>query len=255
MKILKILGIAVIVGILIFVLIAVKDANSDTNEINKINTVGNINDIEIGNSTQNMTTTNEIIDVNNIQDKYFFGIGKITNIDGNTVSFIENENKKYEITITNNIELVNARTKEKINDTSIIEVGDVIDIDKSTDKFIIGIAKNISGKTLERDLLMGLTFKETELGVGLEKVNIVSKEKAILTINFEDPYAEYFNNHEIFTKNVIVNQTTEIHSKSGLAYNVETLNNATHDFVSIVLDRSTISNEEPIVSYFGSTDT
>lgn len=232
MKILKILGIVVIVGILIFVLIAVKDANSDTNEINKINTVGNINDIEIGNSTQNMTTTNEIIDVNNIQDKYFFGIGKITNIDGNTVSFIENENKKYEITITNNIE-----------------------IDKSTDKFIIGIAKNISGKTLERDLLMGLTFKETELGVGLEKVNIVSKEKAILTINFEDPYAEYFNNHEIFTKNVIVNQTTEIHSKSGLAYNVETLNNATHDFVSIVLDRSTISNEEPIVSYFGSTDT
>lgn len=229
MKILKILGIAVIVGILIFVLIAVKDANSDTNEINKINTVGNINDIEIGNSTQNMTTTNEIIDVNNIQDKYFFGIGKITNIDGNTVSFIENENKKYEITITNNIELVNARTKEKINATSIIEVGDVIDIDKSTDKFIIGIAKNISGKTLERDLLMGLTFKETELGVGLEKVNIVN--------------------------NVIVNQTTEIHSKSGLAYNVETLNNATHDFVSIVLDRATISNEEPTVSYFGSTDT
>ena len=249
MKILKILGITVIVGILIFVLIAVKDANSDTNEINKIN------DIEIGNSTQNMTTTNEIIDVNNIQDKYFLGIGKITNINGNTVSFIENENKKYEITITNNIELVNARTKERINDTSIIEVGDVIDIDKSTDKFIMGIAKNISGKTLERDLLMGLTFKETELGVGLEKVNIVSKEKAILTINFEDPYAEYFNNHEIFTKNVIVNQTTEIHSKSGLAYNVETLNNATHDFVSIVLDRSTISNEEPIVSYFGSTDT
>ncbi len=76
---------------------------------------------------------------------------------------------------------------------------------------------------------MGLTFKETELGVGLEKVNIVN--------------------------NVIVNQTTEIHSKSGLAYNVETLNNATHDFVSIVLDRATISNEEPTVSYFGSTDT
>ena len=97
---------------------------------------------------------------------------------------------------------------------------------------------------------MGLTFKETEVGVGIEKVNIVNKEKAILTINFEDPYAEYFNNHEIFTKNVIVNQTTEIHSKSGLAYNVETLNNATHDFVSIVLDRDTIINEEHNVINF-----
>ena len=246
--------------IIVIIFLVTKNYNSNTNTtINAINNgVSEENLIENIGSLEDIT--NEVIDVTNVKDEFFSRIGKITDITDNVISFEEQENgKKYIITVSDNAELIDARTEEKIDNISSVEIGDVIDLVKDKEQLIIGIAKNLSSESLKRDLLINLSLKSPKLDVqqmpGIEKINIINKDKAIVTIKFSDIYGSYFNNEEEFTEDVIVNPSTEINSKSGLAYNVETLNNAEDGIITIILDRKTLNSKEPTVIYYGQSDT
>lgn len=229
--------------------------------LNTITTINRANNSEVKENLiddSNLEKT-EIIDINNIKNEYYSKTGKITEIKDNVINFLKTDKEKYKITISDKMDLIDARTEEKIEDISSIKIGDVIDIYINKEEIVVGIAKDLSGEALKNDLLINLSLKEPKLNTyqipGVEKINIINKEKAVVTIVFSDMYGEYFNNKEEFKKDVIVNSSTKIHSKSGLAYNVETLKNAIDGFIIIVLDRKTINNNEPIVIYYGQSDT
>ncbi len=254
----KRLAIILICILLIILIIVLPSKNYNINTTTEINNVV-IRENSIKDNSLQENTENKAVYINDIKAKYFFATGKITEIEDDVINFTETDGENYKIKISNDMDLINARTEEIINGVSSIEAGDVIDLHKSKEKIVIGIAKNLSGEDLKRELLVNLSLKDPKLDrqqiTGIEKINIINKEKAIITIVFSDIYGNYFNNTEEFKEDVIVNSSTEIHSKSGLAYNVETLNNAIDGFVTIVLDRKTIDDEKPIVIYYGQSDT
>ena len=88
----------------------------------------------------------------------------------------------------------------------------------------------------------------------IKNIEVINSEKAIVTMEFQDRFGEYLNNNEVFKQKIIVNSNTKITSKSRLAYSVETLKNAAHDIVTIVLDKNTLNDEYPVAISFSSSD-
>lgn len=199
----------------------------------------------------------EIDITNKLKEHWYSGI--ITKIEGNFIFFDDDdENKKYVLQVKDSYKYGSLRTSENI-EFKDIKVGDYIDTFSYYNDDIFGIATNITGETLKKELLESMALGEANIsGIAscpnIIDIDIQSSEKAILTLEIYDVYREAFKNEESFEIKVLVNSKTKISSKSGAAHSVETLNNAAHDIVIIYLDKNTLNDEYPVATVFDSSD-
>ena len=227
--------------------------DEDGNVIKKYN-----ENLEENNTNIQETKENEIIDVTDrLRQTTYNGI--ITDINENEIMF-EKENKKYKLKIEQDYKYINARTEENIGFADI-KKGYYIDTTVAyleEKEKVIAIASNITGEELKKELLKHFALGENaKMGVSspdIKNIEVINSEKAIVTMEFQDRFGEYLNNNEVFEQKIIVNSNTKITSKSRLAYSVETLKNAAHDIVTIVLDKNTLNDEYPVAISFSSSD-
>ena len=84
-------------------------------------------------------------------------------------------------------------------------------------------------------------------------IEIVNKNKAILTITFGDLLPDYNTDSGEFEMKVEINSNTTIECKGGIN-KIEQLEEVTLDIIKIKLDKNTIYNEIPTVTYFNSSN-
>ena len=201
---------------------------------------------EINNIPENIT--------NNIEEKSYNGI--ITNIDSNSIVF-ENklDNKRYSIDVNSSLNFINGRTNEKVYYDEM-KIGYYIDTYTYKKSKAISILSNIKGEELRKELIKNLTLEDSPyltvspIGTNIE---IINSNKAILTITFEDLLPDYNVDGGKFEMKVEINSNTVIERKGG-RNKIEQLKDADLNIIKIRLDKNTINNEIPIVTYFMSSD-
>ena len=109
---------------------------------------------------------------------------------------------------------------------------------------------------LRKELMKNFTLENpvfstvSPIGTSME---IVNKNKAILTINFGDLLPDYNTDGGEFEMKVEINSNTIIECKGGIN-NIERLGDVSLDIIKIKLDKNTIDDELPIVTYFNSSN-
>ena len=192
--------------------------------------------------------------INNIEEKSYNGI--ITNIDSNSIVF-ENklDNKRYSIDVNSSLNFINGRTNEKVYYDEM-KIGYYIDTYTYKKSKAISILSNIKGEELRKELIKNLTLEDSPyltvspIGTNIE---IINSNKAILTITFEDLIPDYNVDGGKFEMKVEINSNTVIERKGG-RNKIEQLKDADLNIIKIRLDKNTINNEIPIVTYFMSSD-
>ena len=192
--------------------------------------------------------------INNIEEKSYNGI--ITNIDSNSIVF-ENklDNKIYSIDVNSSLNFINGRTNEKVYYDEM-KIGYYIDTYTYKKSKAISILSNIKGEELRKELIKNLTLEDSPyltvspIGTNIE---IINSNKAILTITFEDLIPDYNVDGGKFEMKVEINSNTVIERKGG-RNKIEQLKDADLNIIKIRLDKNTINNEIPIVTYFMSSD-
>ena len=191
---------------------------------------------------------------NNIEEYIFNGNGIITEVNDNNIVF-ENQsnNKKYSIDINNNLKFINGRTNDAIN-INDIKVGYYIDTFTYEKAKVISVLSNIKGEELRKELMKNFTLENplyltvSPIGTNME---IINKNKAILTITFGDLLPDYNTDGGEFEMKVEINSNTIIECKGGIN-KIEQLDYVTLDIIKIKLDKNTIDDKMPIVTYFNS---
>lgn len=84
-------------------------------------------------------------------------------------------------------------------------------------------------------------------------MEIVNKNKAILTITFDDLLPDYNNDGGKFEMKIEINSNTVIECKGGIN-KIEELGDVALDIIKIKLDKNTIDNEIPIATWFMSSN-
>lgn len=200
------------------------------------------------------------IDLNDkLKEHWYSGI--ITKIENNAIYFDnEDKTKSYKLELKEDYKFVSLRTNEDI-DIKDIKVGYYIDTFCYYNDDVFGIASNITGEALKKEIFDNLCLNDGGGNVSnivaspiVENIDIINSSKAIMKISVKDIYAEYLGNDETFEFEFMLNDKTEIKSKSGLAYSIDTINNALHDFVDLRIDKNTINDEYPVLAGFYSSD-
>ena len=130
---------------------------------------------------------------NNIEEYIHNGEGVVTEITDNNIVF-ENQsnNKKYSIDKNNNLKFINGRTNDEIS-INEIKVGYFIDT-LTTKQNVISVLSNIKGEELRKELMKNFTLENpiyltvSPIGTNME---IINKNKAILSITFDDLLPDY----------------------------------------------------------------
>lgn len=212
-------------------------------------------------ASKNTIVAENVIAVINISDKLkeHWYSGVITKIEENKIYFDnEDKTKSYVLEVKDNYKFVSLRTNENII-AQDIKVGYYIDTFSYYNNDVFGIASNIKGDELKQEIFKNLTLNgQNASGVvaspEVESVDIINSNKAIMKVSVQDIYSEYLENDESFEFEFMLNDKTEIKSKSGLAYSIETINNAAHDFVDLRIDPNTINDKYPVLTGFYSSD-
>lgn len=240
---------------------------------NEINTSENISDYINQNENIKITITNQDITLNkdgqiiekkdfvknitnNLEENYFLS-GIITEINSEYIIFERGtNNKKYSIEIDKDLKYINGRTNEKIK-VNDLKVGYYIDVFPYNKSKVIAILSNIKGEELRKELMKNFALENpiyltvSPIGTNME---ILNKNKAILTVTFGDLLPDYNNDGGEFEMKVEINSNTKIECKGLIVEYVEQLKNVSLDIIKIKLDRNTINNEIPIVTYFNSSN-
>lgn len=193
---------------------------------------------------------------NDIEENSYSYNGVITEINSNNIVFENHSNnEKYSIDINSNFKFINGRTNEEmnINDIKVDYYIDAYTYEKSK---VITILSNIKGEELKKELMKNFALENplyltvSPVGTNME---IVNKDKAILTITFDDLLPDYNTDGGKFEMKVEINSDTVIECKGGIN-KIEQLDDVSLDIIKIKLDKNTIDNEIPIVTYFMSSN-
>lgn len=212
---------------------------------------------------QNTSILESVIEPIDLSDKlkehWYSGI--ITRVEENRIYFDnEDKTKSYVLEVKDDYKFVSLRTNEDIvfND---IKVGYYIDTFCYYNNDVFGIASNITGEALKKEIFDNLCLNDGGGNASnivaspvIENIDIINSNKAIMKVSVQDIYSEYFGNDESFEFEFMLNDKTEIKSKSGLAYSIDTINNAAHDFVDLRIDKNTINDKYPVLTGFYSSD-
>ena len=226
--------------------ISAKYYDENGNIINTIDNTSNKADKQFNNSENGLQDiTDKVIN----SESYFSGI--VNNIEENNIYFSNNE---YCIN-KNDFNYINGRTNEEMNFNDI-KVGYYIDTYTYSKSNVISILSNIKGEELRRELIKNFSLEKpiyttvSPVGINME---IINKNKAILTITFDDLLPNYNVDSEKFEMKVEINSNTVIECKGGIN-SVEQLKDVTLDIIKIKLDKNTINNEIPAATYFMSSN-
>lgn len=228
------------------------------NQNEKIKIVITSEDITLYRNGQKIEKNDFIKNItNNIEEYIYNGHGVVTEITDNNIVF-ENQsnNKKYSIDINNDLKFINERTNDIIN-IKDIKVGYYIDTFTYEKSKVISVLSNIKGEELRKELMKNFALENpiyltvSPIGTNLE---ILNKNKAILTITFGDLLPDYNTDGGEFELKVEINYNTKIECKGLIVENVEQLKDVSLDIIKIKLDRNTINNEIPITTYFMSSN-
>ena len=192
----------------------------------------------------------------NIKENSYSYNGVITEISSNNIVF-ENKssNKKYSIDINSDFKFINGRTNEKM-DIDDIKVDYYIDTYTYKKSKVISILSNIKGEELRKELMKNFVLEDplyltvSPVGTNME---IINKNKAILTITFDDLLPDYNSDSGEFEMKVEINSNTVIECKGGIN-EIEQLGDVSLDIIKIKLDKNTIDDEVPIATYFMSSN-
>ena len=193
---------------------------------------------------------------NDIEENSYSYNGVITEINSNNIVFENHSNnEKYSIDINSNFKFINGRTNEEmnINDIKVDYYIDAYTYEKSK---VITILSNIKEEELKKELMKNFALENplyltvSPVGTNME---IVNKDKAILTITFDDLLPDYNTDGGKFEMKVEINSDTVIECKGGIN-KIEQLDEVALDIIKIKLDKNTIDNEIPIVTYFMSSN-
>ena len=193
---------------------------------------------------------------NDIKENSYSYNGVITEINSNNIIFENHSNnEKYSIDVNSNFKFINGRTNEEmnINDIKVDYYIDAYTYEKSK---VITILSNIKGEELKKELMKNFALEDplyltvSPVGTNME---IVNKDKAILTITFDDLLPDYNTDGGKFEMEVEINSDTVIECKGGIN-KIEQLDDVSLDIIKIKLDKNTIDNEIPIVTYFMSSN-
>ena len=192
---------------------------------------------------------------NNIEEYIHNGEGVVTEITDNNIVF-ENQsnNKKYSIDKNNNLKFINGRTNDEIS-INEIKVGYFIDT-LTTKQNVISVLSNIKGEELRKELMKNFTLENSiyltvsPIGTNME---IINKNKAILSITFDDLLPDYNIDGGEFELKVEINSKTKIECKGGID-SIERLGDVSLDIIKIKLDKNTINDEIPVATYFMSSN-
>lgn len=193
---------------------------------------------------------------NDIEQNSYIYNGVITEVSSDNIVF-ENQsnNKKYSIDISSSFNFINGRTNEEMN-MSDIKIGYYIDTSTYAKSKVISILSDIKGEELRRELMKNFTLEKplylTVSPVGIN-IEIINKDKAILSITFDDLLSDYNNDGGKFDMKIEINSNTVIECKSGIN-KIEQLENVSLDIIKIKLDKNTIDSEIPIATYFMSSN-
>lgn len=194
---------------------------------------------------------------NDIKENSYGYNGIVTEISDNNIVF-ENQssNKKYSIDINSNFKFINGRTNDEMN-INDLKVDYYIDTSTYEKSKVISVLSNIKGEELRKELMMNFALEDpiyltvSPIGTNME---IVNKNKAILTVTFSDLLPDYNTDGGEFEMKVEINSNTKIECKGLIVEYVEQLKDVSLDIIKIKLDRNTINNEIPIVTYFNSSN-
>ena len=84
-------------------------------------------------------------------------------------------------------------------------------------------------------------------------MEVVNKNKAILTVTFGDLLPDYNTDGGEFEMKIEINSNTVIECKGGIN-KIEQLEDVSLDVIKIKLDKNTIDNEIPVATYFMSSN-
>lgn len=200
----------------------------------------------------------EPIDISDKLKEHWYS-GVVTKIEDNTIYFYDDfKTKNYALKVKDEYKFVSLRTNENV-DVKDIKEGYYIDTFCYYNNDVFGIASNITGEALKQEVFRNLALNgQNASGIVaspvIEKIDIINSNKAIIKVSVQDVYSEYLENDESFEFEFILNEKTEIKSKGGGAYSIETLNNAIHDFIDLRIDPNTINDERPVLTGFYSSD-
>ena len=248
-----------------------KRVNGYSNEINSLEKISDyINpneNIKITVTSQDITLykdgqkidNNDFIKniTNDIETNDYSYNGIITEINNNHIVF-ENQsnNKKYSIDRNTNFNFISGRTNEPINSNNL-KVGYYIDTYPYKNSKVISILSNIKGEELRKELMKNFALENpiyltvSPIGTHLE---ILNKNKAILTVTFGDLLSDYNTDGGEFELKVEINSNTKIECKGLTVESVEQLKDVSLDIIKIKLDKNTINNKIPVVTYFNSSN-
>ena len=194
---------------------------------------------------------------NDIEENSYGYNGIVTEISDNNVVF-ENQssNKKYSIDINSNFKFINGRTNDEMN-INDLKVDYYIDTSTYEKSKVISVLSNIKGEELRKELMKNFALENpiyltvSPIGTNLE---ILNKNKAILTVTFGDLLPDYNADGGEFEIKAEINSNTKIECKGLIVEHVEQLKDVSLDIIKIKLDKNTINNEIPVVTYFNSSN-
>ena len=194
---------------------------------------------------------------NDIETNDYGYNGIITEISYNNIIF-ENQssNKKYSIDINSNFKFINGRTNDEMN-INDLKVDYYIDTSTYKKSKVISVLSNIKGEELRKELMKNFALENpiyltvSPIGTNLE---ILNKNKAILTVTFGDLLPDYNADGGEFEIKAEINSNTKIECKGLIVEHVEQLKDVSLDIIKIKLDKNTINNEIPVVTYFNSSN-
>ena len=121
---------------------------------------------------------------------------------------------------------------------------------------VISVLSNIKGEELRKELMKNFTLENpiyltvSPIGTNME---IINKNKAILSITFDDLLPDYNIDGGEFELKVEINSKTKIECKGGID-SIERLGDVSLDIIKIKLDKNTINDEIPVATYFMSSN-
>ena len=194
---------------------------------------------------------------NDIEENSYGYNGIVTEISDNNIVF-ENQssNKKYSIDINSNFKFINGRTNDEMN-INDLKVDYYIDTSTYEKSKVISVLSNIKGEELRKELMKNFALENpiyltvSPIGTNLE---ILNKNKAILTVTFGDLLPDYNADGGEFEIKAEINSNTKIECKGLIVEHVEQLKDVSLDIIKIKLDKNTINNEIPVVTYFNSSN-
>ena len=114
----------------------------------------------------------------------------------------------------------------------------------------------LSSEELRKELMKNFTLENpiyltvSPIGTNME---IINKNKAILSITFDDLLPDYNIDGGEFELKVEINSKTKIECKGGID-SIERLGDVSLDIIKIKLDKNTINDEIPVATYFMSSN-